>query len=105
MEVEMSQSWVTHLNIYNEDLLLVSEEASPIPQRKLKWLKRVGQALCNDRRKFPLIDQNKIVDEVISWTTWILVSSWEMVKVLLLVFSKYNMQRNNEFPKTTFVIC
>lgn len=63
MEVEMSQSPVTHLEIDDEDILLVSEEASPIPQRKLKRLKRAGQALGNDRRQVPLTDQNKIAHE------------------------------------------
>lgn len=59
MEVEMSQSRVTHLEIDDEDILLVSEEASPIPQRKLKRLKKAGKA----RRQVPLTDQNKIADE------------------------------------------
>jgi len=47
--VEMSQILVTHLNI-GDEYLLIFEEASPIPQRKMKRLKRAGQALNNDRR-------------------------------------------------------
>lgn len=63
MEVEMSQSPVTCLEIDDEDILLVSKDASPMPQRKLKRLKRAGQAPGNDRRQVPLSDQNKIADE------------------------------------------
>ena len=63
MEFEMSQSPLTHLEIDDEDVLFVSKEASPIPWRKLKRLKREGHAPGNERRQVALSDQNKIADE------------------------------------------
>ena len=63
MEFEMSQSPLTHLAIDNEDVLFVSKEASPIPLRKLKRLKRARHAPGNERRQVRISDQNKITDE------------------------------------------
>lgn len=63
MEFEMSQSPLTDLEIGDEDGFFASKEASPIPQRKLKRLKRAGHAPGNERRQVPLSDQNKIADE------------------------------------------